>query len=188
MGLVGKKRSGKDTIAKYLVEKYNFHRYAFADPIKEMVKIAFLWDDDWMEGVKKEAIDFRWGISPRQILQHVGTDWAQDDLTDKYPLYAETTGRLLWVKRFIFIMNKANNYVISDVRFPHEVDTIKNSKKLKDVNKYLIRVKRDETDSFIDPHESESYVDGIFCDYTIKNNRSIDELCSDIDTIMGLIL
>ena len=34
IGLVGKKRAGKDTVAATLVEGFGFVRYAFADPLK----------------------------------------------------------------------------------------------------------------------------------------------------------
>ena len=38
LGLTGPPGSGKDTLADYLVEKYNFKRVAFADPIRAQVK------------------------------------------------------------------------------------------------------------------------------------------------------
>ena len=41
IALTGKKGCGKDTIANYLVEKYGFINYGFADPIKEVGKILF---------------------------------------------------------------------------------------------------------------------------------------------------
>ena len=41
IGFLGRKRSGKDTVVNYLVKNYNFIRYAFGDPVKEVCKIMF---------------------------------------------------------------------------------------------------------------------------------------------------
>lgn len=41
IGLTGKKRSGKDTTADYLVEKYGFSKMSFSTPLKDICKILF---------------------------------------------------------------------------------------------------------------------------------------------------
>jgi len=41
IGITGKKRSGKDTVASCLVENYMFVKYSLADPIKEACKDIF---------------------------------------------------------------------------------------------------------------------------------------------------
>ena len=41
IALTGKMRSGKDTVADYLVEYHNFHRFAFADGIRKVCALAF---------------------------------------------------------------------------------------------------------------------------------------------------
>ena len=56
IGLLGKKRVGKDTVAEYLIEKYNFIRYAFADPIKEIAGIMFNFSYEQLYGNQKEII------------------------------------------------------------------------------------------------------------------------------------
>ena len=43
--LCGKKRSGKDTIAEYLVENYNFKHYKITQKLKDCVKVLFNIDD-----------------------------------------------------------------------------------------------------------------------------------------------
>ena len=67
IALSGKKRSGKDTVADYLVERFGFVKYGFADPIKEIGKIMFDFSEEQLNTDKKEEIDKRWGISPRQF-------------------------------------------------------------------------------------------------------------------------
>jgi dephospho-CoA kinase len=58
IGLVGEMGSGKDTVAKYLNEKYGVLLMRFADPIKETLKIYFEQstreDQQWMYMALKE--------------------------------------------------------------------------------------------------------------------------------------
>lgn len=63
--LVGRAGSGKDETARYLVERYGFRRYAFADKLKEIVR------DLWPEAFKE--------AKPRTLLQAVGQCLRQVD-------------------------------------------------------------------------------------------------------------
>ena len=55
IGLLGRKQSGKDTLGNYLVDKYNYKRYAFADPIKDILKIMFDLSDKQLNVLRKIA-------------------------------------------------------------------------------------------------------------------------------------
>ena len=46
LGLTGVRGSGKDTLADHLVERYNFKRIAFADPVREKVKFLLQLNSD----------------------------------------------------------------------------------------------------------------------------------------------
>ena len=37
LGITGKKGSGKDTTAEYLIERYGYIRFAFGDKVKEVL-------------------------------------------------------------------------------------------------------------------------------------------------------
>lgn len=54
IGVSGFKSSGKDTVANYLVEKYNFKRISFADPLKDMVAELFDVDRRDLDNPKKK--------------------------------------------------------------------------------------------------------------------------------------
>jgi len=41
IGLIGRARVGKDTVAHYLCRRYHFSHLAFADPMKEMLEVSF---------------------------------------------------------------------------------------------------------------------------------------------------
>lgn len=187
VGLIGKKRSGKDTVANYLVQEYGYKRYGFADPMKEMIKEAFLWNEEWVNGKYKEVVDLRWGLSPRQALQHIGTEWAQIALSKSFPKFKEITGRNLWVKRFALLVMGGDlntNWVISDVRFPHEIDLLRESLSLSPIEKIFIRVKRPEAEAVKDEHESEKHINELDCDYEVWNDKSIEALYATISSIL----
>lgn len=63
--LIGKAGAGKDTVADYLVSGYGFHRYAFADKLKEIARELF-----------PEA--FR-DAKPRTLLQNLGSYIRRED-------------------------------------------------------------------------------------------------------------
>lgn len=194
IGVTGKKRSGKDTVANYLVDSWGFKRYGFADPMKKMVKEAFLWDDERVDGSEKETIDPRWGISPRQALQHIGTEYAQYSLPDNFPEFKKLINRKLWVKRFKFWyekeINETNKYnlkhnfnttldvVVSDVRFLHEVQ------ELKGMGGIILRVNRPEANNAEDPHPSETEMDSIKPHFTLDNEGTFNVLYKKIDQVL----
>ena len=119
----------KYTIANYLVEKYGFINYGFADPIKEVGKIVFGFNDAQLEGCLKDTMDNFWGISPREFFQNFGTDIAQFEFPKYFPnMYRNQDKRAIWVKVFeIWYLKKINDnpdlkVVISDLRFIHEYE------------------------------------------------------------------
>ena len=57
IGIIGKKGYGKDTLGDYLVENYNFIKYNFADPVKDISKIIFNLNYEQLYGSEKEVID-----------------------------------------------------------------------------------------------------------------------------------
>lgn len=179
IGIVGNKQSGKSTFADYLVDKYNFTTQAFADPIKNGVKIFFDFDDEQMEGVLKEIIDKRWGISPRQALQIIGTDIFREHLPNTVP-GLKNLGNQFWIERFKiwYRRNKDKNIIVSDVRFPNE------AKLIKDLGGDIVKVQRNSIKNE-DNHISESLIDKIEYDSIIMNDFPLKIYYEHIDTLMS---
>jgi hypothetical protein len=210
IGLVAPKQSGKDTIGDYLCGKYSFKKYNFADPLKEGVRKIFGFTEEQLYGNEKEIIDPFWGVSPREVLQKMGTEVFQYEVPKTIPELNDV-GRSFWVKCFekwykeesvqyekvfsvwsnsIFeAMCKGLPYdflnvqphlrvVISDIRFHHEAN------KIKDLGGTLIRVKRNTKENLYSKHKSEIECQEIVCDYTIENNSNINELYSSIDLLI----
>ena len=76
IGVCGLAGSGKDTFALTVKEfEPNTDIFAYAGPLKEASKILFNFSHDQLHHpVIKEELDERWGKTPRQVLQWLGTD------------------------------------------------------------------------------------------------------------------
>lgn len=86
LGLMGAAGSGKSTVAQYLAERYGAKRYSFADPLKELVMRSFDLSREQCYGTQaqKEAVDPRYNVSPRWLLQRIGTEGARATFGDNF--------------------------------------------------------------------------------------------------------
>ena len=124
-GLIG---SGKGTVADILVDYHDFKKISFADKLKDGVASVFGWDRDMLEGdtdrsrLWREKVDKFWSnetgreITPRLVLQEFGTDCMRYGFNDG-----------IWVSlvKKHMIDEPHYNYVIPDVRFPNEMNMIR---------------------------------------------------------------
>ncbi len=119
IGLAGLAGSGKDTVADFLVKYHCFEKLAFADPMKAFCKEMFAFTDEQLHGKAKELPDPRYnGITPRKVLQTLGTEFGRACYQDLWVDYAlRKAGERL---RFY----RSDGAVISDVRFKNERDAI----------------------------------------------------------------
>lgn len=177
IALTGKKGSGKSTVADMLDDEYGFDQYAFSTPMKEFCAKVFGWGWEELYGSRKEIIDPTWGLMPRKALQSIGTNWAQFILGE-YDDFAEVTGRLIWVRYFMREYYWPTDWVISDVRFPHEVAGLMEI----GTPVHVVRVERDHDDA--DPHASEQEMDSIKAEVIIRNTGSIEELGVQVDAMV----
>lgn len=113
IGLCGPAGSGKSSVATYLVEKYGAVRFSFARPLKEMVRLAFDLSDEQVYGTQeqKEAIDPRYNVSARWLLQRIGTEGCR-----------AVFGEQFWTQQAIasILRVKPRLAVIEDMRFVDE--------------------------------------------------------------------
>ena len=163
IGIAGYKSSGKDTAGSVLVDTYDFKKVSFAKPIKDLVSSAFNLDRFMLEGsdckmrtIRESKEAGKFDLSPRQLLQIVGTGFRDLIHPD------------VWVKAIEDAYNKQDqSYVITDVRFPNEVDMI---------SKYgfVVGIKRPGFNG--DQHISERALDNVALKYIIQNDRTMCEL------------
>ena len=129
IGVCGFIGSGKDTIADYLVNIHQFRRDSFANTLKDAVSAVFGWDRDMLEGRSKKSREWRetrdgwWSerlgreITPRLMLQLWGTEVCRQGFHDD-----------IWIASLENkIRQSEDDVVISDCRFPNEIQAIRNA-------------------------------------------------------------
>ena len=206
IGICGFIGSGKDTIADYLVNFHEFRRESFAGTLKDAVAAVFGWDRTLLEGRTKQAREWReqvdpwWAerlnmpnLTPRLILQLWGTEVCRRAFHDD-----------IWIASLENKLRLAtDNVVISDCRFPNEINSIK------EAGGIVIRVKRGEDPEWyhdacdvnagekcsnyavakerldqLNIHASETAWCGTKFDAVITNNTTIDELFAKIKDLV----
>jgi len=207
IGFVGFIGSGKDTAADYLVNFHGFRRDSFASTLKDAVAHVFGWDRTLLEGRTKQAREWReeidtwWSdrlnmpnLTPRWILQYWGTDVCRNHFHDD-----------IWIASLENKMRKtSDNIVISDVRFPNEIQAIHNAGGI------VVRVKRGDDPEWYNSalsvnrgpngnstwalsrqhlerlkiHSSETSWVGGNIDNVVHNNTSIDELFEQLESLV----
>ncbi len=206
IGICGFIGSGKDTIADYLVNYHGFRRESFANSLKDAVAQVFGWDRVLLEGRTKQAREWReqvdtwWAkrlnmpnLTPRWILQYWGTEVCRKGFHDD-----------IWIAALENkLRNSKDDVVISDCRFPNEIQSIK------DAGGIVIRVVRGpEPEWYQDAvnanegrgnmswlissdrlkklgiHASETSWVGTEFDTVLDNNGSIDDLYSQVKNLV----
>ncbi len=208
VGVCGFQGSGKDTVADYLVNVHGFRRISFAGTLKDAVSAIFGWDRELLEGRTTESRDWRekvdkwWAnklnmphLTPRWVLQYWGTEVARKAFHDN-----------IWIHSVEYkLATISDNVVISDVRFPNEI------KSIKDAGGMVIRTHRGpdpewyhaaeivnkgptknlswaSNKSFLDNykiHVSETSWIGTNFDAILDNDGTIDDLYSQINQLLN---
>lgn len=137
VGLLGRGGSGKSTAAKHLETKYKAKIFSFAKPLKNLAKILFAFSDEQVFGTQaqKEAIDERWGMSPRTAMIRLG-DGARNVCYDR--IWVDIClGQILqthdaWMSALTLPVTDVvwPIYVIDDVRYPNEAAIIRSDERI----------------------------------------------------------
>jgi len=184
IAMTGFKRSGKDTGAKYLIEKYGYIRYAFADALKVACSEIFMLSKEQLDGNEKETSDERWGgLSARKIFQGFGTEMMRHKLGEVFPELKELSNNL-WTYRFelwykdLLKKNPNARVIVTDLRFANEEEI------LKKYNAFIIKVNRSSITN-IDNHQSEMGILQIKEDVLLKNDSTIDDYYNSIEDLFN---
>jgi hypothetical protein len=168
IGLSGYSRSGKDEVAKILVEEYGFTRVAFADKIRELLyemnpivdthyRLQSLVDAYGWDEVKRRP-------QVREMLQDLGVG-ARTLFENNF-----------WINQALNphiydhpIVGVNKNIVITDVRFTNEADIINA------LGGQVWRIKRPGVEA-VNGHVSEHDLDGYKVKMILKNEGTLDDL------------
>ena len=204
-GFIG---SGKDSVADYLITKYNFKKMSFASTLKDAVGAVFSWDREMLDGLTPESrawrdqVDTWWAkrlkikqLTPRWVLQQWGTEVCRTHFHND-----------IWVASIENQLRTTNDdIVITDSRFKNELKCIKS------VNGTTIRVHRGPEPEWhqaasdynkgpdgncgwaigkavLDKHKvhaSEYSSVGLKYDYHLTNDDTLETLYSSVDAILN---
>ena len=187
IGLTGKSRHGKSTVADYLAIKYNFKEISFAGPLKSAASELFgIPLCDFYDEKKKNTPHEMYNVSPRQILQQLGTEFVRDKVDVNH-----LVDLAFWKLQEIIEENPEQNVVFSDVRFDNETSIIKHKKNshvwMIDATTRLACENKDVTDKENTGaglgHSSEMGISSSLIDTTIFNNLETQDLYHTIDGI-----
>lgn len=180
IGLTGKAGSGKDSVAKVLIEEYGFVRLAFADKVRQLaLKID-------------PIVNTRWGYASRlsSLVGDYGWDEAKKEpemrkfLQDLGAGCREIFGELCWIDLALdSFPHEAPYVVITDVRYLNEANIIRAA------GGWVFRVTRPTTGPEEDwaRHASETEQDRIVADVVIENDSDLFALRLKVNEAMRLV-
>lgn len=188
IGFAGKARSGKDTAAKYLVEKYGFNQIALADPVKQgsynlnpwiyvsfneyrVLKLAEIEDEFYGDFVKLQVLINFLGVEKAKTIREV---------REFYQKYGTDAGRNIHGETcWLNLAKKAltGKDVISDIRFSNEAEFIR------DNGGVVVNLARSSAET-VNQHVSEVGLCSEYYDYYIDNNGTIEDLYLELDKII----
>jgi len=186
LGVCGRKRHGKDTVGRSLRRQFDMTPIAFADPLKRIAMDIYGLSYDQCYGDDlKEVIDPRWGVTPRHIMQQIGTEmgrtihpetWVryclrtiEEAAAGKQPLIHIAKMRKFELAKEDFV--NVQRWVVTDVRFPNEAEAIRSK------GGKVIKVVRSEfLKRATDMHASETSIDEINPDFLVLNDSTIEDL------------
>jgi hypothetical protein len=160
IGLSGYARSGKDTVADYLVTHKGFTRVAFADPIRKILYAV----NPMIDGERlADMVDtYGWDITKskpevREFLQALG-----------YSARVHINPNV-WIMAAFSGMTRNENYVIADVRFRNEANAIK------EFGGQIWRIQRPGVEA-VNGHVSEWEMDEYEYDWAVSNDGTLEQL------------
>lgn len=177
IGLSGWAKSGKDTVAQYLVENHGFTRVSFADPMRE----ALLTLDPYIPYLNTQmrlstAVRLsgweeakRGNEEVRRLLQYFGTEVGRNMF-----------GQNFWVDQAIEKATRYEKVVFSDCRYTNEADAVKS------IGGVVWRISRPDVFA-VNSHTSEQDLNNYAFDSHIENNSSLEDLHALIESQLGLV-
>lgn len=167
---------GKDTAGKMAAELLQLggrkvRMDSFGRSLKEACRVIFGLTEEQTDGELRGVVDAFWGLTPRAILQRVGTELFRERFDSD--IWASVVERRL-------LADPETDVVITDLRFPNEADMVKS------VGGLVIRVDRSVPfEHPIDNHRSEtSMATYEHWNHVIDNGGTLEQLRQQVDAIV----
>lgn len=197
IGISGLAGSGKDEVARILVEERKFCRVALADPLKRACAEWFGWSEErlWGPSALRNLPDINWdGLTARLALQTLGSEWGRGMHPDVWVrkalhVYRELSrdtafGHYTGPGGLMYSLNWSQpiaGVVIPDVRYPNELKAIRSE------GGKVWRVVRPGAglSGEAGEHISERSVNDEDCDRLIDNSGTLVELKEKVLNALG---
>lgn len=175
IGLHARKRQGKSTVAKFLEEEYLYVEFSFADALKRGV--ASLFSLPWSTlDYNKETVNEIWNVTPRYLLQKIGTELFRDRIRTYLPTIRLQKG--FWLDHFLMRKQQLEHkighvvrMVVSDARFVDECQLIR------EAGGVVWYLERDVNQAAgVDAHASETNIQAEHADVCIRNDGDVEDL------------
>lgn len=194
----GNKFSGKSTCSYIVKDYYNSREnykdwyveiISFADPLKRLISDIFNLNKEecYIPSLKEQPLSY-WNVSPRDLMQKIGTDLFRDKIHEVLPSL-NTHSNNIWAaslyKKIIDLKNYYNSknknllVIIDDCRFDDEYNIVKK------LNGIVVKIIKDIPNSSNTTqilHQSES---GCKFDYYLKNNKNIYSLKKNLHDLIN---
>lgn len=157
IGLMGPKGSGKDTIADVLVSRHGFTKIAFADTLRRVASI--LYDIPEQEFTNRHLKDKCHPNLPPFLTRR--------DIVIQLSKVIKSLDPLVFTSNMSRKLENSTNWVIPDVRFPHEVDYLER------LNANLLYVYRTSAESNLEEERRQGILDESESYYPQYMNRFI---------------
>ena len=171
IGLAGRARSGKSSIAQYLVNDYGYQHLAFADPIRDILEYVFNVPRKYIDTHKEEVIPHL-GVTARHLMQHTG---------DSYRAIRETWWIEVLEDRLKEIKRGLGNdicVVVSDVRYNNEAFWCRQRGQLW----HITRTDQDPTQTRA--HSSEAGIVPLGGEALIQNTGTLADLFDHVNYLL----
>jgi len=186
VAILAKAGHGKTTTANYLRDNYGAQIVSLAGPLKRCAQTVMGFSDSQLYGTQaeKEAIDPRYGMSPRTFLQKLGTE----GLRNEFGQDVHVRALLREIRRRHDDSDGAQEvYVVDDVRFQNEVSAIANSE---DHHGACLRVVCTDAPPSGE-HASETAIDRVYSEQiaaTVISSRAqgVEHLISEFERALRL--
>jgi len=169
IGIHGKARAGKDTVASFILSARGGYVYSFADPIRAMLKgIGVDMDEPYWQAHKEDVIEVL-GASPRKLMQTLGTEWGRNLINpDLWLILAKQR-----------LLNYGPGMIIPDVRFENEAAWVRSQ------GGTLIHVERPGSEK-VAAHSSEAGVKFVEGDIKIVNGGTLEDLQRTVHEVLSV--
>jgi dephospho-CoA kinase len=170
--LMAKARAGKDTAADYMVQKYNFKKFAFGTRLKEYAHRFYGKPEGKDRGL------YQWfGQACRKVDENI---WVKTAVAD--------------INRYLKETENPMNIVITDLRQPNErlfsYDNDFLTVKVECPDSIRIERMKAAGDLFSPDmlkHETERFIDVLTYDYLVTNEGTKEELHAQIDKLFNFM-